>query len=366
MPNTIDEVLAKEDGPQHEDDFQQTQGPARKLWTTAPINAPNGETIPETGTKIPEAGVEQPKQKFTATEEYQLEDETGKAIGPPQKFTAESEIDQLDAEKKLRAMLVTAHKNSSKKLKEYKDKYRTLDKTTILPKFEPKVLSAEQKVRLARKMQDPQTLEEGFEELFTARTGVSPEQYRAKQVQEQYDSTLYNAQQETQRFNDSHPEFPPTAEARKLMIDTMAAKNEAALAEQGITEYDKKNPPIAIEWNEHNLTTIYDELVEAGRLTPTTSKSQEETPKGEVTPVAVQPTVAITPADATTRTRPRGTRHSSMMPSHSSVSQGMKQSQDDAAFLEGVRKLSPALLKQKIKTDRAFAQRLDQISLARK
>lgn len=331
-------------------------GAARRVFQPNPVEAE------ETHQEVPVKPV-QPTLEFTVTDEYQLKDEEGKPLGPPQKFTAKGAT-ELEAERNCRALIRGAHENAARKLKEYRDKYRTMDTQKYIPELKPRSLTAADRLDISRKLNHTDTVDEAFDQLFEAKTGYKPDVFRAKSQEAEMRQKIADKQAETKAFTDAHPEYPRSDAARDLMILRLQEKNLDMLKQQGV-EFDEKAPPVIVEWNKHNLEIVFEELVAEGRLTPDTVSSQETSQEEATPPVVATVPGAITPETQAARTRPRGTRHSSMTPSHSSVSQDVKQQQSDEAFLREVNQMSRNALLLRLKSDKKFATRLDSIKLIR-
>lgn len=344
------------------------------------FNQPTAEGEDTTPNVIVENPVPTPapapvKQKFVATEEYQVTDENGKPIGAPTILRAESEISELDAERKLRVKIKEAHQNAVRGLKNYRDKYRTMETQKPLPEFKPRDLTAQERIQIRRKMDNPETMAEGWGEMFQAMTGVSAEQYRQNLEQQDAATRISNGRIETQNFIDSHPEYVISPENQSAMFQRFNEKNRELCVQNGVPVKDENGKDIPTEklpslmkWCKHNLDIIYEELVSEGAMTLQTGSEQETTKVEANPPVEAKASGANTPDAPATRTRLRGTKHSGMGPSHASVRpdhvEAKTKAQQDAQFLAEVRKMPKAELQRRIKSDKQFRDRLDSISLA--
>jgi len=303
---------------------------------------------PEDKEEHPEAGVE-------VTEEYQATDAQGNPIGTPTKVIGKGKT-EAEAYKDLAGKLKAIHIAATRKMAEWKSKYREYDESRPLPAFEPVQLSAEEKMRLQRELNDPETMEGALDTLLQARLGVSPEDYRRKLASEAEQDRIARGGRETQLFLDDNPDFPAGAESRQAM--------EAEF--QAVSQEREKAGKGPLDWTAHNLELVYQTLIEKGILRPLQIGGAGDTSQGQS---AVTPGAAgekVNPAEPTTRTRPRGERHSSMTPAHSSLPQGGgtgQPSSDDAEFLKMVRSLPLPELRRRIRSDAAFAKRLNSIKL---
>jgi hypothetical protein len=311
--------------------------------------------LPTKDEKKPDTPVVKPSAKppeassellIEVTEEYHATDEEGKPIGTPTKVIGRGKT-ELEAERDLREKLKAVHIAAVRKMTEWKKKFRSYDESKPSPTFEPIQLDAAERLRLNRELNDPEKMEAALDQLLQARLGVSPEEYRKKLKDEVFNASIARGARETQAFLDEHPEFPIGAEARQEMEGAFSAKSKER-------ETVGEAP---LEWTSHNLELIFEELVETGRIAPVPPTRQET--------VAATPAEAKAPGntgDTGTVTRPRGERHSSMTPGHTSVPSGAgSQPSSDDEFLAEVRRMSTPALRLKIKQDPKFRQRLDSI-----
>jgi len=333
---------------------QQRAHPARNVFDPPADDAPEGEqeqveTEPEHHSHV------QPREggKFTK--------ETDAVVEPPKVYVREftdksGRKTRIEAasESELADKLVDHYKKAADAVVDYRQKYQVFEEGKIVPTFEPKPLSAEDKVRISRKMQDPRTVDEAFSELQKAMTGESPEEYRQRVGQEAHEARMRERFHQVDLFNVAHPDFPPTEEAKKVMVDMFAAKQKA--------EQDRKNDPkLTIEWNKHNLDIIYEEAIQKGLITPLELTSQEKAPEKDAVvdpPVKADPAKA-NPETAAEKTRPRGTRRTGLSPNDSSVSAGHQAQASDEKFREEVKGMSKDEIKRRVKNDRVFRQKLD-------
>ena len=343
MPDPLDMMLGltPDIGNQPPADPERAPGAPRPA-VLPPEREKKPETTPE---KKPDTPL--PTPLIDVTEEYQTEDEDGHPIGTPTKVTGHGKT-EIEAERDLRAKLKAVHQAAVRKMADWKKKFRTFDESKPSPTFEPITLSAEEKFRLNRELSNPETMESALDQLLQARLGVSPEDYRKKLRDEALNLQVASGARETTEFLDSNPTFPVGTEARKAMETAFAAKSKE--------REDAGKAPL--EWTAHNLELIFEELVESGQIAPIPPTQQEVV--ADKTPVETEdPGNTGEPA---TRIRPRGERHSSMTPGHSSVPSGAgAQPSSDEQFLAEVNSMSTPALRLKIRSDSKFRQRLDSI-----
>jgi hypothetical protein len=307
-------------------------------------------TGPKDEYKKPEAA---PPAATEIVEEWQLTDEKGNSIGPPTRLVAKSEAE-------MRKLLVECNKSAARKLAEYRTKYReSIIKEDPVEVPAAHELSSAEKLEIRRLLDKPDTQEEGFDRLFKARVGLSPEDFRKDTAEEAALVAKQQAYSEGVQFINETPDFPVGKEGMEAFKAFWAEKQEALRKE-------KNDPNFVIAAKKQNMTLIFEEAVEAGRMTRREGSFQETVPETVPEanpPVSAQPSGENAPVDPAVRTRPRGTRHESMGPTHSSVNPGAVQNQDDALFLKQVAEMGKDELKLRIRRDVKFRQRLDSIKL---
>lgn len=304
-----------------------------------------------------------PPAQVEVTEEWQATDTDGTPVGPPSKITGVGAT-EVEAYRDLARKLRDANIKAARKIKEYREKYRTYDQEKFENAVTPTELTAEQRVEITRLMSDPATVDEGFDLIYKSRFGETPEQVRERRQQEQQASWLQIGKGETDKFLTEHPDFPTGPISKKLLLDEVQARKNAAVAE-GKT----------FGWTAHNLEIVYDDLVERGLITPKQLESNSE-PKPAVQIDAVQrasqeptppsATPANPPATAAntpeaTGTRPRGSRSSVMTTEHGQPPATDTRQLDDEAFRKEVNEMSNETFKRRVKSDRKFAQRVDNL-----
>lgn len=338
-----------------------------------PTPVPTPETVP-----VPQPVVPPTPMEFTAVEEWQATDVNGKSVGPPSKIIGRG-VTEVAALKDLAAKLRELNITAARKIKEYRDKYRAYDEEKAVMTFgDPEPLTPETKVQIARLLADPATVDAGFELLYKAQFGESPAQVRERRARQAEAEQIKIGQAETQKFLAEHPDFPLGDSAKRIVIGEMEARKEQAIS-QGRT----------FGFTAHNLEIVYDDLVEKGLIvprqmaekaaepvptpTPTTSGNSGATAESQITPAPASQgntppsaSPASTPVgDANTSpassTRPRGTRFSVLSTEHGQQAPVNARQMDEDAFRKMVDELPLETLKRRIKSDRAFAKRLNEI-----
>jgi hypothetical protein len=311
----------------------------------------------------PKPAPPEPATPVEVVEEYQATDDEGKPIGSPTKVIGTGTT-EVDAYKDLAAKLKAVHLAATRKMAEWKAKYRVFDESKPAPLFEPIELSAADKLRLNRELADPATMESALDQLLQARLGVSPDEYRKKLREEDFQRQVAAGARETQAFLDDHPEFPISAASRQAMEGAFAAKSKERT--------DAGQAPLA--WTAHTLDLLFGDLVDSGAIMPlnltTKPIGSEAAPQGQSPATPPAPGKEALPAETKGKentgtpgevTRPRGARHSGLTPGHSSIPQVAQPSDSDAEFLRTVDAMSTSALRRKLLADPAFRRRLDSI-----
>jgi hypothetical protein len=345
--------------------------PSKEEWDAAHAAPPVPGPIPAVVEPTPEEPVPAPvptppapvQQEIVVSEQWQATDDEGTPVGPPSKVFGKgaTEVEALrDLSKKLKELNIIA----ARKIKEYRDKYRTYDRATnTFMLVEPKALTSEEKVSIARLLADPDTIDQGYAELYKAQFGESPDQARKRMAKEAEAASILEGKRQVSKFLSDHPDFPQNPTSQQVMLDemdVMKAEAEAAGATFGFTA--------------HNLEIAYDNLVEKGILIPIQLTVSEPTTKSQIAPISRNsqetPPQVATPAQPVAPTantdvangnlRPRGTRHSNMSAEHGEAPPTTHQA-DDVEFLKQVDSMPLEVLKRKIGSDRAFRDRLNSI-----
>jgi hypothetical protein len=339
-----------------------------------PVDEPPVEVAPVPAPVVePQVPVITPPVEVLVSREWQAKDEKGQPVGPPSKIFGRGATREAALEN-LADNLQKANEQAARKIKEYRDKYRTYDQEQSVLTFEPQVLTAEDRVRVARLLADPATIEQGYAELYRVQFGETPEEARKRKAHEAEIQRQQRSNMETDKFLLEHPDFPISGAARKVVVDAMQERRDQVAAE-GKT----------FAWTAHNLEIIYDDLVEKGVLTPLqlASKPVSVIPESvvpsqiapqprtsqETTPPSATPAMPVVPAANTEgqtegNTRPRGTKFSVMSTEHGQSPTTSRQTEDES-FRKQVNDMPLEELKRRIRSDRKFADRLNALGPAK-
>lgn len=157
--------------------------------------------------------------------DYQIEDDNGKPIGPPQHFEADTQKELLD-------LVKNAHKNAAKKMYETIKKVKIGDLITPDPekpikRYERRALSADERTRLANAVKDPQTAPEATKTLMEAELGVPFEDLRQGMEYLEIRRRIDQAQLETDAFLQAHPEYINTDGNKEWLLKWLEKRNFA-------------------------------------------------------------------------------------------------------------------------------------------
>jgi hypothetical protein len=229
----------------------------------------------------------------TATEpkkfsiEYQIEDDNGAPIGPPQHFEADTQKELLD-------MVKNAHRSAAKEM--YKEKKArkigdmiTPDPDQPIQRFERKILSADDRTKLAAALKDPQTGPEAVRTLLEAELGAPVDSVREALQYVEVRKRIDMANLETDKFLGAHSEYVQ-CDSNEDLIKRWLNKRNLAITHK-------------------NLELAYEDLGDMvtksapKRPEPTQEVSVVATPTEPVVPAPPQPEaipLAATPAPAIT------------------------------------------------------------------
>jgi hypothetical protein len=292
-------------------------------------------------------------------------------IGTPSKFIGKGKT-EIEAHKDLNRQLKVANINAARKIKKMRDQSRGLDYATTTLSFDPRPVSAEDRVRIAQMLANPETLVEGQAELYRLQYGETPAETATRRKKEADEAKAKQGAVETAKFLKAHPDFPISAASEQVMKDAFFKAIEGAP--------EGKEP----EWTARNLEIIYDRLVEDGVLTPiqlvpkeavsevktevsessTTANTEntrasQEKPPQQVTPAPAQP--AANTEGEQGNLRPRGTRFSTMSTEHGQSPVQLSRQAEDAEFRKQAMNMPLDELKRRIRNDKVFAARLNSI-----
>jgi hypothetical protein len=309
--------------------------------------------------------VNEPPKIFEEIEEWQAKDENGVPVGPPSKIIGRGAT-QVEALRDLAAKLRDANIHAARKIREYRQKARTnYDPDTLGAMAEVPLLTAERRAEITKLMKDPATVDEAYVMLYESQFGETPDQARARLQRERQAAWVAEGNRQTNIFLEQHPDFPKGSISKKLLLDEVQLRKNAAEAE-GKT----------FGWTAHNLEIVYDDLVERGTLVPLQLQSPEPAVPGQIAPTtrasqettppsaspANPPAVAANTASAP-GTRPRGTRFSSLSTEHGQAPNAdTTRRAEDEAFRKEVAGMSPEEFKRKIR-ERKFYERYNALRL---
>jgi hypothetical protein len=217
------------------------------------------------------AAVVPEKESKTWVEEYQFKDpETGSPIGPPQRFEAPTQ-------KELIKKLIAAHENASVAL--YKTRKAVKLGTMLEPDpdeplqtFEPKTLSADERIKVTKMLGDPSTVVEGYRLLSEATYGASPEVVRESLQDREVQKRVGNIQNAIAQFKSETPEYVESQGNADTLKKYMEKKN--------------------LRYTAKNLKIAFEDLVNDGLLVVRAPKAEVPAPPAPVTPAAVAPPVS--------------------------------------------------------------------------
>jgi len=209
--------------------------------------------------------------------EYQPKDENGYPIGPPQRFEADTQQELIDK-------LAAAHENASAAL--YKTRQQVKlgamlepDPEEPINTYEPRQLSADERVRLTKDLSDPAKSSEALRTLLEAELGAPMEAVRANQRETEISKRVAAIQTAIAQFKNDTPEYV-----------------ECELNSGNMKKYMEKNK---LRYTAKNLKIAFEDLKNSSLLTlqaPKAAVTEAVTPV--VTPAPVVP-AAIPPASTT-------------------------------------------------------------------
>lgn len=212
-------------------------------------------------------------EKVKFVREYQPTDRNGLAIGPKQRFEADTLDELVDK-------IAAAHQAASAKVYEtikaakLGDLIAKDDDEEPVYDFQPRALTADERVKLTKDLVNPETapaaLENAISAVFGAPVAVIREQLRENTVAKLSEK----ARVTVDRFIQDHPEYIPSPGNQSLLIKYMQKHN--------------------MSFNKKNLESAYQDLRSADLLTVQAPRPAE--PKPAETPAAPAPPVAAEPA----------------------------------------------------------------------
>jgi hypothetical protein len=226
--------------------------------------------------------------------EYQIEDEWGNPLGPKQKFEGKTW-------KEVTEKVAAAHANSAVSM--YKTKREAklgqllddVDLETPLPTFEERILTADERVKLAKGLTDPAAQSEALDVLLSAKFGAPPAKIRETLQWREATERSTKAREVIFNFRQAHPEYVD-CEANKEAMETYLTKHK-----MGIT---KKNLEIAYEALKADEILVIQQKAAVATASATPTVSVPATPAPTETTIPPSPTTAAaitaTPAPEST------------------------------------------------------------------
>jgi hypothetical protein len=193
--------------------------------------------------------------------EYQPTDESGRPIGGKQVivYSAPEELAQKLTEQN--TLLIRKLREETRKnrlgIQDRDEIEEAAQKFEAPVSFAPKVLTAEQRLRIARDMNDPETFDQAADELLEARLGAKPEVF-AKTVSDlQMESLRNRALAESEAFVQANPDFVRCEENGKAItawivrydlapVQANYQKAFDALKAAGVLVLDQPTPPAEV------------------------------------------------------------------------------------------------------------------------
>lgn len=174
------------------------------------------------------------KKKFTIT--TQFKDEGGNAVGPLQYFEADS-LEELLEKKD------AAHQNAAVKLYETRRANKLgnalePDKDEPIQTYESRALTADERIKVTKALNDPATAPEAYRTLLEAEFGAPAESIREALRQVEINKRVAIIQYAIAEFKAAHPEYVESAQNKETLTKYMDKKGYA---------YTKKNLEIAFE-----------------------------------------------------------------------------------------------------------------------
>jgi len=174
------------------------------------------------------------KKKFTI--QTQFKDEQGSPVGPLQYFEADS-LEELLEKKDV------AHQNAAVKLYETRKANKLgvalePDKDEPIQTFEARSLSAEERIKVTKALNDPATAPEAYRTLLEAEFGAPAESIREALRKIEIDKRVGAIQFAISEFKSAHPEYIESVENAAILKKYMEKLDYA---------YTKKNLEIAFE-----------------------------------------------------------------------------------------------------------------------
>lgn len=198
--------------------------------------------------------------------EYSITNEYGEVVGPPQVFEA-------DTKDELAEMIMAAHQNAAAAL--YKAKRNAKlgqmlepDPDQPIQTFEERLLTADDRVRLAKELNDPAKQNDAFTTLLEAKFGAPTETIRQTLRTTEIEARKQFVREQVEVFKSEHPDYVESEGNRNALVKLL----------------NKKGWPITAK----NLAIAYNELAEDGLLV-----LRAKTPEVVETPPAIEASTVV-------------------------------------------------------------------------
>lgn len=160
--------------------------------------------------------------------EYQPTDSEGKAIGPKQRFEADTAEELMDK-------LAAAHQSASGRL------YETMrasklgilmepDPDQPINEFKERLLTADERIKITASLQDPATAPDAIREVIESVFGANVDTVRAKLRSAEVRDRVDFIKQETDKFIQDHPEYYGTKRNQDTILKWLNKKGYAITA----------------------------------------------------------------------------------------------------------------------------------------
>lgn len=233
-------------------------------------------------------------EKKKWTRDYQPKDENGYPVGPPQHFEADTQQELIDK-------LAAAHENASVSLYRAKkaNKLGAIlepDKDEPIQTFEERPLTADERVKVNKLLNDPNTASDAVKILLEAQFGAPVESVRLVLREAEIAKRVERIRESIAEFKKVHPEYVESESNRDTLSKYLDKHN---------MPYTKKNLEIAFEdLMQDNLLTVRAPKAEVPKPVPNETSSSTAAPAGSETipPTSTQPQAI---PDPVTEVRPK-------------------------------------------------------------
>lgn len=231
--------------------------------------------------------VVEPPKVFKARREIPIKDKDGNLMGGVQVYEAEGTT-QAEADQKVIDKMAEAIEHGTRKIREFSllrknggiEAPKVPDGAEVddfvIPEPKPRSLTDDEKFQLAQDLKDPAKMEEAYDRLYEARTGLKPAVDAKVRQQETLNSRKLAAVVEAEAFSRDNPDFYGSAENKKAMLDFMVSRN--------------------LKWTKKNLEIAFRDLTADGLLVSKPIPTPEPEPPRTEAPVAVVEAVPEPPA----------------------------------------------------------------------